>query len=285
MTAAVSFNNVTKQFLKPGPSRRGWSTRISERIPGAGVSTKGKFSGLGTQGLMEEKLAIDHLTFTVHEAEIFGVVGQSGTGKSTLIRLAAALLQPDEGDVRVFGFNTIRQPNQVQHWINRFSIGASFLKQLSTIENLIQAARMAGISTGDALLRAENLLKKLGMDQSAMLIPMEQLSEAMLQLVTFTRAIISRPRLLLLDDPAYGLDADSGARMMKLIHGWRAETGGTVIITGRRLQEMSLICDRIISIQDGGIGGLDAPEVLDIQLPLSAQIQTKPVEALTLESE
>lgn len=285
MTAAVSFNNVTKQFLKPGPSRRGWSTRISERIPGAGVSTKGKFSGLGTQGLMEEKLAIDHLTFTVHEAEIFGVVGQSGTGKSTLIRLAAALLQPDEGDVRVFGFNTIRQPNQVQHWINRFSIGASFLKQLSTIENLIQAARMAGISTGDALLRAENLLKKLGMDQSAMLIPMEQLSEAMLQLVTFTRAIISRPRLLLLDDPAYGLDADFGARMMKLIHGWRAETGGTVIITGRRLQEMSLICDRIISIQDGGIGGLDAPEVLDIQLPLSAQIQTKPVEALTLESE
>ena len=154
---------------------------------------------------MEENLAIDHLSFQVQEAEIFGVVGQPGAGKSTILRLTAALLQPDEGDVRVFGFNTVRQPNKVQHSINRVSIGASFFKQRSVLENLTQAVKMAGHPTGDALDRGELILKKLGMGQTAMLIPMEQLSAAMLQLVTFTRALISRPRLLLLDDPARGL--------------------------------------------------------------------------------
>lgn len=285
MTAAISFNNVTKRFVKPGLTRRGWAARVNGGIPGASAKSSGSFSESSSHGFMEEKLVIDHVSFQVEEGEIFGVVGPTGAGKSTLLRLIATLIQPDDGDVRIHGFSTKRQPIKVQRLINRVSIEASFFKQMSALENLTQAARMTGHTSGNLVDRAEFLLRELGMDRSEMTIPMEHLSTSLHQLVTFTRALLSRPRLLLLDDPSRGLDVRFRIGMMRLIDEWRAETGGTVLVTGTRLQELSQVCDRIISIFNGTIDELQASPVQGMQLPIGVQVHSKPVAAMEIEPE
>jgi ABC-2 type transport system ATP-binding protein len=90
-------------------------------------------------------VAVDHVSFSVHEAEIFGVLGPNGSGKSTLIRLIATLLLPDAGSITVFGHDVVSQSMQVQRLINRVSVEASFFKKLSPMENLLYGARLYGM--------------------------------------------------------------------------------------------------------------------------------------------
>ena len=75
-------------------------------------------------------VAVDRISFSVQESEIFGVLGPNGSGKSTLIRLIATLLLPDDGTITVFGHDVVRQPMQVQRLINRVSVEASFFKHM-----------------------------------------------------------------------------------------------------------------------------------------------------------
>lgn len=85
--------------------------------------------------------AVDDVTLTVKRREIYGVLGSNGSGKSTLIRLLSTLLLPDEGEVRVFGHDVVREERAVQRLINRVSVEAAFFRKLSPMENLLYASR------------------------------------------------------------------------------------------------------------------------------------------------
>ncbi len=128
MSAAVICKNVTKKFIKPGLSHREWRRRPTGSFKNRQLLIAG----------MEEITVLDHLSFQVDEGEIFGITGQHGSGKTTLIRLLAGLLKPDAGEIRLFGRDFGLHPIQVQPWINRVSVEASFFKRLSALENLTQ---------------------------------------------------------------------------------------------------------------------------------------------------
>ena len=207
-------------------------------------------------------VAVDHISFMVAEGEIFGVLGPNGSGKSTLIRLIATLLLPDKGDIQVFGYDVVRQPVEVQRMINRVSVEASFFKKLSPMENLLYGARLYGMNGRETRLRAEEILLRLGLKKSAIHKPMEEMSRGMQQKVAIARALLSRPRLLLMDEPTTGLDPRSKREVQDVIKELNHDFGTTILLTTHDMVEADTLCNRIAIIDKGKIVALDTPRGL-----------------------
>lgn len=213
------------------------------------------------------KVAVNHVSFTVHEAEIFGVLGPNGSGKSTLIRLIATLLLPDAGSITVFGHDVVSQPMQVQRLINRVSVDASFFKKLSPMENLLYGARLYGMQGGETRRKVVEILKRLGLEESTIGHPMEEMSRGMQQKVAIARALLSRPRLLLLDEPTTGLDPRSKHEVQAVIRELNAQHGTTILLTTHDMGEAEALCQRIAIIDNGKIVALDTPQALKRMIP------------------
>jgi ABC-2 type transport system ATP-binding protein len=237
-TPAIHALQVTKFF-----GARGWPLRLSRQAS-------------------RRVLAVDEVSFEVHRGEIFGVLGPNGSGKSTLIRLVATLLLPDEGEVRVFGFDVVRQPMQVRRLLNRVSVEAAFFKKLSPLENLMYGARLYGLEAGEARARIADTLGRLGLERRTFDEPMEQMSRGMQQKVAIARALLSRPALLLLDEPTTGLDPRSKREVQAFILELRSEFGTTILLTTHDMAEADGLCDRIAILEGGHIAALDTPDGL-----------------------
>jgi ABC-2 type transport system ATP-binding protein len=256
MSTAVFLHNVTKRFINPGPLGQRRNSRGFGRSNGSFDLRRG----------LEEIAALEGVSFEVQPAEIFGVFGASGSGKTTLIRLLATLLQPDAGEIRIFGVDAIQQPFQVQRWINRVSGEASFFKQLSAIQNLAQGARLSASNAVDLRQLAEEILRRLGLGRLESQLPMEEMPHPMLRKVELARALLARPRLLLLDEPTRGLDLASQHAAHQLILEQRDELGTTVLLATQDAWEASQLCDRIATLEGGRILAVDEPECLDLSL-------------------
>ncbi len=213
------------------------------------------------------KVAVDHVSFTVHEAEIFGVLGPNGSGKSTLIRLIATLLLPDAGSITVFGHDVVSQSMQVQRMINRVSVEASFFKKLSPMENLLYGARLYGMDGKETRRKVVEILTRLGLEKNTIGQPMEEMSRGMQQKVAIARALLSQPRLLLLDEPTTGLDPRSKHEVQAVIRELNEKNGTTILLTTHDMSEAEALCHRIAIVDNGKIVALDAPEALKRLIP------------------
>ena len=196
-------------------------------------------------------VAVDGVTLRVEPGEVFGLLGANGSGKSTLIRLIATLLFPDEGAVRVFGHDVVKERQTARRLLNRVSVEASFFKKLSAVENLLYAGRLYNLSGREARARTFELLGRLGLTKEKIRSPLEQMSRGMQQKVAIARALMTSPRILLLDEPTTGLDPKSKRDVQQLVAGMRADDGVTVLLTTHDMQEAEKLCDRV-AILDGG---------------------------------
>lgn len=218
--------------------------------------------GNASNGDRKSVTAVDDVTLSVQTGEIFGVLGPNGSGKSTLIRLIATLLLPDEGELRVFGHDVVRAPREVQQRINRVSVEASFFKKLSPMENLTYGARLYGMRGDDIRSRVVEILTRLGLERRAVFNPMEQMSRGMQQKVAIARALLSRPQLLLLDEPTTGLDPRSKREVQAVVRELRDDAGTTMLLTTHDMAEADQLCDRVAIIDRGKIVALDTPKGL-----------------------
>ncbi len=200
MSEAVVVQNVTKKFSSQyRPSSR-W-------IPAAGLP------GFSRTGRAQPALsALDEVTFQARAGEIFGVTGPHGSGKTTLVHLLGGLLPPDNGTIRVFGYDVVRQPAQARAMTNRISGQASFFQRLSALENLAYSSNQSGLSRTQACQWAVELLAQLGAQPHEMKLPLVAVSRSMVQKVALVNALLSRPRLLLLDEPFHGMDPSDRQR-------------------------------------------------------------------------
>jgi len=205
-------------------------------------------------------IALDNISFTISQGEIFGVTGSGGSGKSTLIRLLATLLQPDSGNLRVFGHDVVRQPEQVRRLVNRVSVEASFFIKLSPLENLVHGASLDG--TGGAEIRRQvvEILTRLGLEERTIDQPMVEMPRREQRKVAIAHALLSRPRLLLLDEPMIGLDACSKRSVKAALLALRQEQGTTILITTSDSAEIEDLCDRIAILDGGKMVALDTPQ-------------------------
>ena len=231
-------------------------------------------NGNGSNANKALTVAVDHVTFTVHKGEIFGVLGPNGGGKSTLIRLISTLLLPDAGQITVMGFDVVRQPMKVQQLINRVSVEASFFKKLSPMENLLYGARLYGLDGRETRKQVVEILTRLGLEKKSIYSPMEEMSRGMQQKVAIARALLSHPQLLLLDEPTTGLDPRSKREVQAIVRELREQYGTTILLTTHDMIEADTLCDRIAIMNNGKVIALDTPAGLKALIQSTDNIVT-----------
>jgi ABC-2 type transport system ATP-binding protein len=225
----LEVEELTKAFkVKEAPrSRTGWRRRRRARPALAGVS------------------------FHVHPGEIYGVLGANGSGKSTLVRILSTLLLPDEGSVRVFGYDAVKQAASVRPLLNRVSVDPSFFKPMSAMENLLFFGRVYGLSGPEVRRASTAILDRLGLDGEHAREPMLHLSRGQQQKVAVARAFLSAPRLLLLDEPTTGLDPRSKREVQSFVAEARRDRGVTILLTTHDMSEAEQLCDRVGFLSSG----------------------------------
>ena len=206
----------------------------------------------GRTGEVRPIVAVNDITLQVRRGEIFGVLGPNGSGKSTLIRLISTLLLPDRGTITVFGHDVVKEERAVQRLINRVSVEAAFFKRLSPIENLLYGARLYGLSGDEARRRIHEILRRLDVRADALGKPMEEK-------VAITRAFLTAPILLLLDEPTTGLDPRSKREVQAFVRELRDSHDATILLTTHDMEEADALCDRIAIMDEGRIIALDTP--------------------------
>jgi len=250
---AIIVNDVYKKFGKPGTPL--WKQVLKPKSISNGNSAK---NGKGKK----EVIAVNRVSFEVQQGEIFGVLGPNGSGKSTLIRLMATLLLPDGGALKVFGYDVVSEPIKVQRLINRVSVEASFFKKLSPMENLLYGARLYGMAGAETKVQVVEILTRLGLEERSIFSPMEEMSRGMQQKVAIARALLSKPKVLLLDEPTTGLDPRSKREVQAVIEELRSEHGTTMLLTTHDMHEADVLCDRVAILDKGDVVALDTPENL-----------------------
>jgi ABC-2 type transport system ATP-binding protein len=256
MSAAVVVRNAYKTYKNLSAPLKMRSYRSS------GALTVG---AAGKSGLLDQLpvvVAIDRVSFTVEEGQIFGLIGPNGSGKSTLLRLLATLLPLDDGQIQIYGLDAARQPLQVRRLINPIAGEASFFKKLSPLENLARDGRQYGLDEAETRWQAMDILTCLGMQKRFIHTPMDGLSNGMQQMVALARAILSRPRLLLLDEPSAGLDPFVRRQLHALLADLQRQLGTTIVFATQDLEEAELLCNRVAILDHGQIIALDTPAAL-----------------------
>jgi ABC-2 type transport system ATP-binding protein len=207
-------------------------------------------------------LAVNDVSLSIRRGEVYAILGANGGGKSTLIRLVSTLLTLDAGRVEVFGHDIERDEMAVKRIINRVSVDAAFFKKLSPAENLIYAARLYGLDARKARVEAIEILGRLGIAESRMSRPLEQMSRGMQQKVAIARSILTSPTLLLLDEPTTGLDPRSKLDVQTFIEELRDSHDATIVLTTHDLAEAERLSDRIGILNEGRLVAEGTPDEL-----------------------
>jgi ABC-2 type transport system ATP-binding protein len=207
--------------------------------------------------------ALSEVTFDVHAGEIFGLIGRNGAGKTTLTKIIATLVQPTSGSVRVNGYDSVRDDERVRAQVGLATAEErSFYWRLTVEQNLMFFARLYGLGDDVARKRIIELANQFELKE---LITRRfgELSTGNKQRMAFARAMLSRPPVLLLDEPTRSLDPMAAARMRALISSLAGGDPPTaVLLTSHNLTEVEELCARVAIISRGRIGALDTPKAL-----------------------
>lgn len=210
----------------------------------------------------KQVVALDHVSFSISEGEIFGIVGPNGSGKSTLVRILSTLLIPDQGKAYVYGYDVVREYGKIRPLINRVSVDAAFFKGISAWENLRYAGRLYGLSRTEAKQKSLQILDSLGFDQKRFNEPLEDLSRGMQQKVAIARAFFTSPMLLLLDEPTTGLDPRSKLDVQNFIRSAMKDHNLTILLTTHDMREAESLCNRVAIINQGRYAAVGRPDEL-----------------------
>jgi ABC-2 type transport system ATP-binding protein len=208
------------------------------------------------------KRAIDSVDLCVGDGEMVAIVGLNGSGKSTLLRVLATLTIPDAGTARVFGRDVVTDGHEVRRHVNRVSVEASFFKEMSPWENLSYATRLYGQGGKGTREAAVAALTRLGLPRDTFDRPMKQLSRGQQQKVAIARSLLTKPSLLLMDEPTTGLDPRSKREVQGFVRDLRRESGVTVLLSTHDLEEAERLCDRVIILDRGRILAEGTPAAL-----------------------
>jgi ABC-2 type transport system ATP-binding protein len=200
--------------------------------------------------------AVDHISFSVAQGEIFGFLGPNGAGKSTTVKMLTGQLRPAEGRALVLGHDVARRPKEVQQQIGVCFELTNLYEQMSAAANLALFARLFGVPDFDPGV----LLRRVGLDGRGD-DRVESYSKGMKQRLMVARALVNRPRILFLDEPTEGLDPTSAQAIRALILEER-ERGATIFLTTHNMNEADKLSDRVAFINQGQIVALDTPHAL-----------------------
>jgi ABC-2 type transport system ATP-binding protein len=196
----------------------------------------------------KEVLAVDHVDLNVHAGDVYGFLGPNGAGKTTTLRMALGLIMPSAGTVQLFGRDPIREGARALNGVAGFVESPRFYPYLSARKNLELLAALDG---GGAKERIDEVLEVVELSPRAK-HRVGGYSHGMRQRLGIAAALLRRPRLLILDEPATGLDP-AGMRDMRALIRRLADEGITVLLSSHQLPEVQELCDRVAIIDRGRV--------------------------------
>ena len=196
-----------------------------------------------------EIVAVDNLSFTVNEGDIYGFLGQNGAGKSTTIRMLLTLIEPSSGEIELFGMNLFKHRKEILRQTGAVIEKPDVYKYLSAYENLQLFSKISG---GAKLTRTQLLdqLAIVGLQDRAF-SKVKTYSQGMKQRLGIAIALVHNPRLIVLDEPTNGLDPQGIADIRNLILHLSKELNKTVLVSSHLLTEIQLIANRLLIIDKG----------------------------------
>ncbi len=204
--------------------------------------------------------ALKGISFEVEEGEIFGLIGPNAAGKTTTLRIIATLIQPTNGEAKVFNYNVVKDPEKVREKISYLPEEAGAYKNLSGKEYLDFIARFYAKDKNEMkeILTRGLELAKLG---EKITNKVSTYSKGMTRRLLIARALMAKPKLAILDEPTSGLDVIISREIREIIKNF-AQQGTTVLLSSHNMLEVEFLCDRIALIDKGEIKEIGTPEKL-----------------------
>ncbi|HXQ34690.1 MAG TPA: ABC transporter ATP-binding protein [Anaerolineales bacterium] len=201
---------------------------------------------LETKGLTKhygDFVAVEDLNLSIRKGEVFGLLGPNGAGKTTTILMLLGLTEPTKGDVRVLGFDPVRQPLSVKARVGYMPDQVGFYDELTARENLIYIAKLNGIPRGHIKNHVENAIDRVHLTP-VMDKRVGTFSRGMRQRLGLADVLIKNPQLIIMDEPTQGLDPELAHEFLDLIRSLK-EDGTTILLSSHLLHQVQVVCDRV----------------------------------------
>jgi lipooligosaccharide transport system ATP-binding protein len=218
---------------------------------------------VAAQGLVKrygDLTAVDGIDVAVAPGECFGFLGPNGAGKSSTMRMLSCLAPRDGGDLRVLGIDPDERPRELKRMLGVVAQETTLDLELSVRENLLVFARYFAIPRDEAARRADELLGLMALGDRRD-DPVDRLSGGMRRRLQIARALINRPRLVLLDEPTTGLDPQARHAVWERLRLLRSG-GATLVLTTHYMDEAEQLCDRLVVMDRGRIVAEGSPQAL-----------------------
>ena len=209
--------------------------------------------------------AVDNVSLNIQEGEVFGLLGQNGAGKTTIIHMLATLLKPTSGTAQINGYDIIKNASKVRKNIGIVFQAPSSDDMLTGFENLKIHSYLYGVPSDLRIKRINELLKLVGLYERKDDI-VKKYSGGMRRRLEIARGLIHKPKVMFLDEPTLGLDPNSRKSMWNYIQKLVKEEKITIILTTHYMEEADTLCDRIGFINKGKIIAIDTPQQLKLMV-------------------
>lgn len=204
--------------------------------------------------------ALQGLDLEVGRGECVGLIGPNGAGKSTFIGCLYGVVIRSGGDLQVFGADPLHRARAIKQRLGVVTQENALDEELTVVENLRIYARFVGLDRATAQPRIEGLLRDMSLDHKRD-ATIKSLSGGMKRRLTFVRALLADPELLILDEPTTGLDPAVRHLLWEKVLGYR-QAGKTVLVTTHYMHEAEILCDRIVVLNRGAVVASGAPREL-----------------------
>jgi ABC-2 type transport system ATP-binding protein len=202
--------------------------------------------------------ALDNLSFNIKSGEIFGLIGPNGAGKTTTLRIVCTLILPTSGDVKVFGLDVVKRAGDVRKIVSYLPEEAGAYPNLSGWEYL---KFMADFLQGDSKETVAEAAEISGLG-GRLKDRAKTYSKGMKRRLLVARALMGKPKLAVLDEPASGLDVLHAYHVRQIIKRYVKDHGVTVLLSSHNMLEVEYLCDRVALVNKGKIAVEGEPQEL-----------------------
>jgi len=193
--------------------------------------------------------ALDDLSFSIKQGEIYGLIGPNGAGKTTTLRIVSTLILPTSGSMGIFDLDAVKQPGEVRKIISYLPEEAGAYPNLSGMEYLEFMAKFAEGDTKKAVAEAVEI-SGLG---DRLKDKAKTYSKGMKRRLLVARALMTKPKLAVLDEPASGLDVLHAYHVRQIIKNYVKDQGITVLLSSHNMLEVEFLCNRVALLNKGKI--------------------------------
>jgi len=223
--------------------------------------------------------AVDDVSFSVAEGEIFGLLGPNGAGKSTLIRMMTTLIDITGGSARIRGFDVKQHPDEARRAMGVIPQAMTSDLDLTVEENLEIYAKLYGVPAKERKRSIDELLELVDLSKWRNSTT-KNLSGGMRRRLEIARGLVHSPRIFFLDEPTTGLDPVSRVAVWEMLTAIKQKRELTILITTHYMDEADRLCDRIAIVDHGKLVALDTPLALKASIPgknvIEAQFEPAP---------